>query len=121
MSDTTISEETLFTRKGAVDELIDDYEGARRQFFLEGAARRHRHKVGHASALQDIDIGPVVDMTGRYPVAATVARQEYHRKAADLAAADLVGRLTPGAVNLLPAGVVHFDVVDTGPADNSEN
>jgi hypothetical protein len=46
-----------------VDELIDQHEGAGRQFLFERAARGERNKIGHASELKHIDIGAIGDVS----------------------------------------------------------
>jgi hypothetical protein len=121
MRHAAFAEEAFLAGEGAVDELVDDDERARRQLFTERTARRHRHQVGHAAALQDVDVGAVVDVRWRHPVAAAMARQEHNRKAADLATAHLVRRRAPWAVHTLPAGIVHVDVIDARATDDAEN
>ena len=66
----------LLALMGAVDELIDQHEGAGRQLLLERAAGRKRDEVGDPCPLQHVDIGAVVDVGWREPVALVVARQE---------------------------------------------
>ena len=117
-----LAEERALALVGAVDELVDQHEGARRQFLLERAAGRQRHQIGDAGALQDVDIGPVVDVGGRQPVALFVARQEHHRQAGDLADAQRRRRLAPRAGDALLAHLFQpGQVVDAGPADDAED
>ena len=72
------AEEAFLARERAVDELIGDDEGARRQFLLERPTSRKRDDLGDAGALQAIDVGAEVKLAGRDAVAAAVARQEHH-------------------------------------------
>ena len=67
MRDAARSEEALLAGKGAVDELVDKNEAARRQLLAEGATGRNRDEVGNAGPLQRVDIGAVVD-GGRRPL-----------------------------------------------------
>ena len=67
-----------------------------RQLLLERAAGRHRHEVGHARALQRVDVGAEVDRRRRHLVAAAVARQEADRQSVELGEQDLVGGRAPG-------------------------
>src|SRR5216684_7858593 len=122
MGDAAFAEERAFAFVGAVDELIDQDEGAGRQFFLERAAGRQRHEIGNAGALEDVDIGPVVDVGGRQPVALVVTRQECHRKAGDLADAQRGGRLAPRARDrFLDDFFEARQIVDAGAADDAEH
>ncbi len=59
MSDAAGAEERLLARDGTVDELIDDHEVARRQFFAKRSAGRNADHVGHAQPLQRVDVGAV--------------------------------------------------------------
>ena len=92
-----VAEERALAPVGAVDELIDQHEGAGRQFLLERAAGRQRDEVGDAGALEHVDIGAVVDVGRRQPMPLVVARQEHDRQAGDLADAQRRRRLAPGA------------------------
>ena len=62
------AEERAFALVRAVDELIDQDEGAGRQVFLERAACRQRDQIGDAGAFEHVDIGAVVDVGGRMPM-----------------------------------------------------
>src|SRR4051812_20717500 len=90
----------------AVDELVDQHEGAGRQLFLERAAGRERNEIGHAGALQTINVGAVVDIGRREPMALVVARQEYDGQAGNLADAQRGGWLAPWARDALFAHVL---------------
>src|SRR5262245_54039668 len=107
---------------GAVDELIDQHEGAGRQLLLERAAGRQRHEIGHARAFEHVDIGAVVDVGRREPMALVMARQEDDLLPRDLADAQRRRRLTPWAFD---AALPHFaeprQVVDAGAADDAEH
>ena len=99
MRDAALAEERALALVGAVDELVDQHEGAGRQVFLERAAGRQRDKVGDAGALEHVDIGPVVDVGRRKAMALVVARQEHDRQACDLADAQRRRRLAPRALD----------------------
>src|SRR4051812_255334 len=106
----------------AVDELIDQHEGAGRQFLLERAAGRERDEVGYAGTLQTIDVGAVVDVGGREPMALVVARQEYDGQAGDLADAQRRGWLPPWARDALLAHIREpRQIVDARSADDAEH
>ena len=62
MRDAARAEEAFLAREGAVDELVDQHEAAGRQRRLERAHRRERDEVGHAGALQRVDIGAEIDL-----------------------------------------------------------
>jgi len=57
MRDQPFAEERALALVGAVDELVHQHKGAGRKFFPEGTAGRQRNQVGHAGALQHVDIG----------------------------------------------------------------
>ena len=122
MRDQALAEERALALVGAVDELVDQHEGAGRQLLLERAAGRQRDQIGDAGALQHVDIGAVVDVGGRQPVALVVARQEHHRQAGDLADAQRARRLAPRARDALLAHILKpRQVVDAGAADDAED
>jgi hypothetical protein len=85
MRHTAGAEERVRPRMGAVDKLIDQHERAGRQFRLEGAAGRQRNEIGHAGAFERIDIGAIVDIARRQPMALVVPREKNDRQAGDLA------------------------------------
>src|SRR5262249_14311911 len=74
MRDAAAPEEAFLPREGAVDELVDDHELARRQLLLEAADGRERQDVGDAGALQRVDIGAEIDLARRDGMTAAVAR-----------------------------------------------
>src|SRR3546814_4456958 len=51
------AEERLLSREGAVDELVDDDEGAGREILAQRADGAERHDLGDAGALQGVDVG----------------------------------------------------------------
>ena len=107
---------------GAVDELVDQHEGAGRQIFLERTAGRERDEVGDAGALEHVDIGAVVDVGGRQAMALAVARQEHHRQAGDVADAQRRRRLSPRALDAPLDDVGEAgQIVDAGTTDNAEH
>ena len=71
-----VAEEALVTREGAIDELVDDHEHARRKVLPEGSHRTYRNHVGSAEPFQRVDIGAEVDLARRNAVAASMARQK---------------------------------------------
>ena len=122
MRDAALAEERALALVGAVDELVDQHEGAGRQFLLERAAGRERDEIGDAGALEHVDIGAVVDVGRRQPVALVVAREEHHRQAGDLADAQRRRRLAPRALDALLAHVLQArQIVDAGAADDAEH
>ena len=122
MRDAARAEERALAPVGAVDELVDQHEGAGRQLLLERAAGGERDEIGDAGALQRVDVGAVVDVGGRQPVALVVARQEHDRQAGDLADAQRRRRLAPRARHPLLAHVLEArQVVDAGAADDAED
>ena len=85
------------------------------------AHRAHRNDVGHADALQRVDVGAEVDLGGRNPVAAPVPRQKHHALAVELAAQQFVRRLAERRGDLLPALAGEaVDVVDAAAADDAQ-
>ena len=111
-----------FALVGAVDELVDQHEGARQQLLLEQAARRTEDEIRSARPLEHVDIGPVVDV-GRATagITAVVAREKNHRQAGDVADAQRRRRLAPGTFD---AGFTNVfeprKIVNTGTADNAQ-
>ena len=105
-----------------VDELVDQHERAGAQLRLERAASRKRDQIGHAGALENVDIGAVVDVAWRQPVALVVAREKDDRQPADLAGQQRARRLAPRACDALGLRIGQpRQVVDARPADNSQN
>ncbi len=117
-----LAEERALALVGAVDELVDQDEPPRRQVLLERAAGRQRDEIGDADALQNVDIGAVIDVGRRQPVALVVARQEHHGETCDLADAQRRRRLAPRAFDALLAHLFQpRQVVNAGPADDAEH
>ena len=116
------AEEAFLARNRAVDELVGHHESARRQLFAQRAAGGDRDEIGHAHALEGIDVGAVVDGGRRLDVAAAVARQEHHVDAVEGAGQKLVGRRAERALHRLPLRVFQAgDLVDARTADDAEN
>ena len=103
MRHATRTEKALLPCEGAVDELIDDDEGAGRQVLAQRANRRDRDEIGYANALQHIDIGAVVNVRRRVNMARPVARHERNGQAADLAKMHIGRGLPPRRGNRLRA------------------
>ena len=98
------AEEALLARMGAVDELVDHHECARRQIFTKRTAGGDGDHVRNAGAFQRVDIGAVIDRGRRMDMPAAVARQEQHVDA--LKACRSASRPTarPRAFSPLPNG-----------------
>ena len=69
---------------------------------LERAAGGERDEVGHARALERIDIGAVVDVGRRQPVAGVVARQKHDRQTGDVTRAAMAPKGRPTGSRSLP-------------------
>ena len=95
MRDTAFAEEGGFPPGGAVDELIDHHEGAGRQIFPERAAGRQGNEIGDPGAFQHVDVGAVVDVGRREPVACAVARHEHNGESGNGAAAERAQMVRP--------------------------
>ena len=122
MGDAALAEERTLALVGAVDELIDQHEGAGRQLLPERTAGRERNQVGDPCPFQHVDIGAVVDVGGRQHMSLAVPRQEHDRQAGDDAARQGCGRLAPGAFDRLVADIFQpRQVVDAGSADNAKH
>ena len=116
------AEEGLDPVDRAVDELIDDDEGAGGQFLAERTAGAHGEDIGDAGAFQGVDVGREIDGAGGQAVAAAVARQEDHGLAVQVAKQKLVRGLAEGRGNTLPARVVEaVDLVNAAAADNADD
>src|SRR5262249_2775011 len=75
-----------------------------------------------AGAFEHVDIGAVVDVGGREPVALVVPRQEHDGEAGELADAQRRRRYAPRAGDALLAHVHEpRQVVDAGAADDAED
>jgi hypothetical protein len=122
VGDATFAEKRALPAEGAIDELIDQHESAGRQFRLVRAASGERDEVGHAGALEHVDIGAVVDVGRRKPMPLVMARQKHHRCARDLADAQRCRRLAPRAPDRpLPHLFEPRQVIDAGAADDAEH
>jgi len=105
-------EEAAMPGTRAIDELVHHHEAARRQFLLERADGAQRQDLAHPRALQDVDVGPIVDRPGREPVTAAVTRKEYELLIAEPAEEQLVRRISEGGRDGLPAQILQtLDVV----------
>jgi len=114
-------EERFRAREGAVDELVDDHEGARRQVGAQRADRADRQDFRHPDALEGVDVGPEIQRRRRHAVAAAVARQEHQLLAVELAEHQIVGRLAERRQHALPAHVGQpVDGVDAAAADDAD-
>src|SRR3546814_15043870 len=106
---------------GAVDELVDDDEGAGREILAQRADGAERHDLGDAGALQGVDVGTGVQRRGRQLVAAAVARQEHQPLAVQLAAQQRIGGRAEGRLDAAPPGVAEApDLVDAAAARPEE-
>src|SRR4030095_13960536 len=120
--DASGAEEALLARERAVDELIDEYERTGSEPLAKRSARGDRHQIGDADALERIDVGAVVDLAGRNPVPATVARQKCVFGAAEAAAQDGVGRRAKRRSDALPARVFEpVELVDAAAAEHTDH
>ena len=121
MGDEALAEEASRPLDGAVDVLVDEDEGPRRQLILQRTDRAHRDEVGDPEPLHGVDIGAVVDVARREAMAAPVARQEGDAGVADAAGADRVRRLAPRALDALLGEILDAgEVVDPRAADDAE-
>ncbi len=122
MGDEARTEKALFAREGAIDELVGDDELARRQLLLQRTACGDGDQVRDARALQDVDIGAVVDRTRRVDVAAAMARQEDEVGALVAAEQQRIGWLAPGRFEPLPMRLFEAgNVIDAAAADDAED
>ena len=76
MGDQARPEKRIVTSLRAVNELINGYKMPRGHRRIKRADCRHGHQIGHAAALQYIDVSTVVDAARRDRVAHTMARQK---------------------------------------------
>src|SRR5690606_17206862 len=122
MRDAAGPEEALFARKGAVDELVDDDEGAGRQLSLQRSYRGQRDDLRHAAALEDVDIGPVVQLGRRAAMAAPMPGKKDDLLPQQLRPHDLIGGRAEGRMNPLPGDVLEAGyVVDPAAADDADD
>src|SRR5215470_13586558 len=122
MRHAALAEKRALAFVGAVDELVDQHEGARRKVLLERATGGERDEIGNARALKHVDVGAIVDVGGWQPMALVVARQEHDRQSRDLADAQRRRRLAPWALDLLLAYVLEArQIVDAGAANDAKH
>lgn len=121
MGDAALAEKAVLAGEGAVNELVDDHEIARRHVLLERSAGRDCNDVGHAHALEGVDVGPVRHGGGGMDVAPAVARQERQSQTVQRAGQDCIGRLTEGACDSGPLCALQaVDLVKARAADNPQ-
>src|SRR5271155_3955577 len=122
MSDAARPEKALVAGKGAVDELVDDDKIARGEILAQAADRGQGNDVGHAAALQSVDIGAKVDRRGRQDMAAPMPRHKHDRLSDQRPEAELVGGRPERAVDPSPGEVGEaVDLVETAAADNADD
>ena len=108
--------------EGAVDELIDQNEHARRQLFLERTHRRQGDDFRDAGALQRIDVGGEVDLGRRNGMAAAVARQKDQPLALIFGEHQFVRRPAEGRLHRPPRDIFKtLDVVEPAAADDTQH
>src|SRR5205823_6316428 len=121
MRHAAFAEKRTLALMSAIDELVDKHKGSGGEFLLEGAASRQRNEIGHARAFEHVDIGAIVNVGGRQPVALVVARQKHDRHPRDLAGAQRRRRLAPGTLDLLLAYLFETrQVIDAGATNDAE-
>ncbi len=122
MRDAAGAEEGVLARDGAVDELVDQHEIARRHLIAKRSAGGDADHVRHAQPLQRVDVGAVGDRGGAVTMPAPVARQEGQRGAIERTGQHLVRCRAPGAVHSLPPRILQpIDLVEAGPADDADH
>src|SRR5215467_15758477 len=122
MRDQTFAEEALLSRKGAIDELVDDDKIAGSQVLAEAADRRKRDDVSDAAAFQRVDIGAEVDFRRRQYMAAAVARNKHDRIAVQRPEAELVRSGAERALDAPPFDIGEaVDIVEAAAADNADD
>ncbi len=122
MSHQPLVEKGLLARESAVDELIDDHEGAGGQVLAQRPDGGEREDLGHARALHGVDVGPEVQAAGRDAVTAPVTRQEDQFLAVQFAEQKLVGGGAEGTFDPAPLLVFQaFDLVDAAAADDADD
>src|SRR5215472_5821665 len=122
MCDTPLSEKAFPAGKGAVDKLIDDDEIPRPQILAQAAHSGQRYDVGHAAALQRIDIGAKIDLGGRLHVSTTVAGHEDDRLPAQASKAELIRGPAKRAVDSPPFDIGEpLDLVEPAASDDADD
>jgi hypothetical protein len=118
MAHEPFAEEALLPGEGPVDELVHDHERSGWKLLAQRADRADRNDVGHAEALERVDVGAVVDPGGRDAMTAAMTGQEGDAAAPELADQELVRRLAERRLRLDPARVLQpFDRVNAASAD----
>jgi len=121
MRDQAGAEEARRAMHGPVDELLDHHEVPGRQILLERADRRDRQDVGHARALERIDIGAEIELGRRDGMTAAMARQEDEIDRADPPEQQLVRRRAPGRIDAAPLGIFQpIDRIEPRSADDPD-
>ena len=119
--DQPAAEERRGALHGAVDELVDERERARRQFLTQRPDRGDREQIGAARALQRVDIGAHRNVTGQMDVPAAVARQEADRDIPDASEQDLVAGRAPWRLDAAPFGILQpVDGIEAGAANDPD-
>ena len=123
MRHAALAEEAFLAREAAVDELVHDDEMPGRQVFLQAADSGERNHVRAAGPLQRVDIGAIIQVAGREPVAAAVARQEHAAHAVEHAMQEFIGRRRPRATGCrAPLALFQaLDVIEAGAADYADD
>ena len=81
-----------------------------------------RDDVGHAAALQRVDIGAEIDLGGRQHVPAAVPRHEHDRLAVERAEAEFVGGRAERALDPAPLDIRQaVDLIEPAAADNADD
>jgi len=116
-----VAEESGGAVLGEVYELVDYHHVSRLDFLLHAPACADADYPSHPEFFHAPDIGAVVELGGRYPVAPAVARQEDHALAAELAGYEGVGRLPEGGGQFLFFDVFQpFQFVQSASSDYSD-
>src|ERR1035437_1708895 len=116
------AKKTLLPGKGSINELVHNHEHAWPQILAQGTDRTDGDQVGHAGALQDINVGPVVDLGGRDPVPASMARQKYYRLPVQLTKQEFVRGFAKRRNHTLPMLPTQpFNGVNTAATNNAEH
>ena len=100
-----LAEKRALAFVGAIHKLVDQDECARRQILSKRAAGRQRDQIVDAGPLEDIDIGPVVDVGRRQTVSLIVTLNKNDRQPADITDAQCAGWLAPRTFDALLAHI----------------
>ena len=122
VGDAALAEEALLAREGAVDELIDQHEGAGFQILAQAAHGADRQDFGDTGTLQRVDIGAVIDAGRAQRMPPPMARQEHDRHPVQSGEQQLVRGLTPRRGHRAPFLVAQpVQIIDTAAADNANH